>query len=74
MAECDRLKTCPFFSDKMVGMPAVSELMKKTYCLTDRKQCARYQVAKAGIAVPPDLFPSDNDRAREIIRENRLPH
>jgi hypothetical protein len=30
-------------------------------------QCARYQVNKAGIAVPPDLFPHDRERAQQIL-------
>lgn len=71
MAECDKLKTCPFFSDKMIAMPAVTGLMKQTYCLGDKTQCARYQVASGGLQVPLDLFPNDTVRAREILREAR---
>lgn len=68
MADCERLGACPFFAGKMSNMPSVAELMKRTYCLGDKMQCARYQVASAGIAVPADLFPQDNDRARRLLK------
>lgn len=68
MADCERLKSCPFFSGQMANMPSVADLMKKSYCLGDKTQCARYRVVSAGMAVPPDLFPHDIDRARDILR------
>ncbi|MGB7848761.1 MAG: hypothetical protein WBL63_24330 [Candidatus Acidiferrum sp.] len=58
---------CPFFTDKMMAMPSVTNLMKETYCHGDKMQCARYQVSTAGIAPPLDLFPNDHDRAKEIL-------
>ncbi len=48
-------------------MPAVVVLMKASYCNGDKTKCARYQVALAGIEVPGDLFPSETDKAREIV-------
>ncbi|MFZ0731853.1 MAG: hypothetical protein WAM79_05980 [Candidatus Sulfotelmatobacter sp.] len=69
MAQCERLKTCPFFSDRMENMPNVGEVLKRTYCLGDKTLCARYQVGLAGVAVPPDLFPQDAGRVREILRD-----
>jgi hypothetical protein len=68
MAECERLRTCPFFTDRMENMPNVSEVMKRTYCLGDKTLCARYQLGVVGVAVPADLFPQDAARMREILR------
>lgn len=67
MADCEKLSVCPFFTDKMLNMPNVSTLMKETYCRGDKFQCARYQVSKAGITAPLDLFPSDLRRAQKIL-------
>jgi len=67
MADCERLTTCPFFSGQMTDMPGVAHLMKEMYCLGDKKKCARYQVASAGISVPPDLLPNDAARARALL-------
>jgi len=73
MGNCEKLETCPFFTDQMKQMPAVAGLMKKTYCLDDKTQCARYRVSKAGIPVPGDLFPNDIDRANQLLIETRSP-
>jgi len=67
MADCERLYTCPFFAGQMAAMPAVADLMKKSYCLGDKMQCARYQVASAGGPVPADLYPNDRARAQHIL-------
>ena len=40
MADCERLMTCPFFSDRMENMPKVAELIKQTFCHGDKTQCA----------------------------------
>jgi len=66
MTDCERLKTCPFFTGQMATMPAVADLMKKSYCLGDKTQCARYQVASAGGPVPADLYPNDTARSQRI--------
>ena len=67
MAECEKLKKCPFFTGHMSNMPGVADLMKSTYCMGDKRLCARYQVASAGIQAPIDLLPNDNARARELL-------
>lgn len=67
MASCEKLTTCPFFSGQMANMPGVADLMKSTYCLGDKKKCARYRVSSAGIAVPPDLLPNDLARANVLL-------
>ncbi|ACV64504.1 conserved hypothetical protein [Desulfofarcimen acetoxidans DSM 771] len=69
MSECPRLKTCPFFNDKMASMPSTAELYKKKYCMTDCSKCARYMVLKEkGMdMVPADLFPNQYDRAKKLL-------
>lgn len=67
MADCEKLKACPFFNNQLANMPSVSNLLKETYCLGDQENCARYQVSSAGKAVPADLFPNDHGRARKIL-------
>ena len=67
MNNCEKLNTCPFFTGQMRQMPAVSELLKTTYCLGDKSQCARYRVARAGLTVPGDLFPNDYERASQLL-------
>ena len=67
MAECEKLQACPFFNDRMANMPKTTKLAKQIYCFGDKMQCARYQVSKAGIEVPPDLFPHDREGAEQIL-------
>ena len=70
MAECKLLKGCPFFNDKLKEMPALADQYKRKYCLGDHTGCARFIVfSKLGkSAVPPDLFPNQQPRARQIIQ------
>ena len=49
-------------------MPSVVEMMKKKYCLGEKTRCARYQVSSAGMDVPMDLFPHEDERAKELLR------
>ncbi|WP_319475677.1 hypothetical protein [Marispirochaeta aestuarii] len=69
MAECECLPRCPFFNDKMQNMPSLASMMKKRYCLGDSSECARHIVflALGSEKVPSDLFPSQVDRARQIV-------
>jgi hypothetical protein len=69
MSECAGLQTCPFFNDKMAGMPAMAAMFKNTYCKTNNEKCARYIVSKVlgpGKA-PIDLFPNQIARSKELI-------
>jgi hypothetical protein len=52
-------------------MPRASDLFKFLYCKGDHSICARFLVLDAlgAEAVPVDLFPNHEKRAREIIRE-----
>lgn len=68
MANCEKLEKCPFFHDKLAGMPSVSELMKQEYCLGDKTRCARYLVSTSGLQTPVDLFPSEYMRAMQICK------
>ena len=67
MAECERLKKCPFFAGQISTMPSLAELMKKNFCLGDKTLCVRYHLASAGIVVPLDLLPNDTERVRDIL-------
>ena len=67
MADCEKLRTCPFFIDQMAQMPCVASLMKTTFCHGDKTRCARYQVFMAGVPVPADLLPNDVGRAQQLL-------
>jgi hypothetical protein len=69
MVGCEKLDECPFYNDRLVNMPSVSEAMKRRYCLRYYKQCARY-VVKTSLGrkyVPADLFPNDITWAKILI-------
>ncbi|HUZ17577.1 MAG TPA: hypothetical protein VMV68_04270 [Spirochaetia bacterium] len=69
MAECSMIQRCPFFADKMRGMPANATHLKEQYCVDDFKTCARYLVgSQLGEAkIPGNLFPNQNERARVLV-------
>ena len=66
--ECEKLSKCAFFNDQLTNMPAVAGLLKQTYCLGDKSECARYQVSMAGVPVPSDLFPNDVGRLAQLLK------
>lgn len=72
MSDCEYVLKCPFFNDKMKGMPSMANVYKKRYCQTDRSQCARYIVRHAlgPEAMPDDLFPNNVARAEAILAES----
>ena len=75
MAECDCIQGCPFFNGKMaIAMPTIVEGLKKKFCLGDNTNCARHQVKEAlgKAAVPPELLPTDNKTAQEIINRQSI--
>jgi hypothetical protein len=61
---CPHLPKCPFFNDRMGGMPALADMMKRSCCEGAYTTCARFRVARAKTcpAVPADLFPNQIDR------------
>jgi hypothetical protein len=69
MPDCECLKGCPFFNDKMKDDKGLGSILKKRYCLDDNTKCARYMVFKklGKPAVPPTLYPNMVDKANEII-------
>lgn len=69
MADCEMIKGCPFFHEKMPDMPAMANMIKRRYCLGDFSGCARYMVvqARGRGTVPGDLYPNQQDRARKLI-------
>ena len=75
MSDCECLPTCIFFNDKMSQKPASANLFKKSYCLGDNAQCARYRVFKTlgRGTVPADLYPNDLERSEQIIQAHAKP-
>lgn len=67
MADCEELRTCPFFTDQMASLPMSAAALKQSYCRGDKTACARYLVAAKGIPVPKDLFSNERDRALQIL-------
>ncbi len=69
MADCELLKGCLFFNDKMPAETGLGALYKKNFCQGDNSKCARFVVAKAlgREKVPTDLYPNMLERANEII-------
>ena len=69
MSDCELLKTCMFFNDRMANIPSTAEIIKLKYCRGDNAECARYAVftVRGREHVPDDLFPNQTDSAREII-------
>ena len=72
MAECELIANCIFFNDKMADMPSMASMMKSVYCKSDPDKCARMMIVKAcGCGkVPPDLFPNQTDKAKELISKS----
>ncbi len=69
MKHCEMVEKCIFFNDKMANMPSTAEIFKMKFCKGEFADCARRLVSttKGREHVPPDLFPNQVDRAREII-------
>ena len=71
MADCELLKGCLFFNDKMSDQVGMGAIYKKAYCLGDSSKCARFVVAKAlgRENVPANLYPNMANRACQIIED-----
>lgn len=69
MTECEILRTCIFFHNKMADMPSTAEALKLRYCFTDNSKCARYMVLQAlgRGQVPINLYPGQTDKALGLI-------
>jgi hypothetical protein len=69
MSECECLKGCPFFNDKMKDTEGIGARYKEKYCLGNNTDCARYMVFKklGKQAVPDNLYPNMYERAKNIL-------
>lgn len=69
MADCEKLTECVFFNDKLTNMPAVVDILRKTFCHGEYTQCARYMVTEifGTENIPSDLFPGNSVRAKTIL-------
>lgn len=67
MSDCAKLEKCPFFGDRLAKMPGTAAMMKENFCHNDGINCARLCVSSSGISVPEDLYPSQSERARQLI-------
>jgi hypothetical protein len=73
MADCELLKGCLFFNDKMPDTVGMGAIYKGNYCLGGGSaNCARFLVAKTigREYVPTNLYPNMFDRAHEIIAQH----
>lgn len=71
MADCEMLKGCLFFNDKMPDTVGLGAIYKTKYCLGDSSLCARYMVATTlgRGKVPQNLYPNMTERAHQLIAE-----
>jgi hypothetical protein len=69
MADCESLATCPFFKGKMAIEEEIGKTYRAYYCHGGMAICARYLVLLelGKHSVPPDLYPDQADRAKQII-------
>nr|WP_320132276.1 hypothetical protein [uncultured Holophaga sp.] len=69
MSDCELLRDCPFFDDRMATTPALAEVYKATYCREDNRACARFRVyrQRSRASVPPDLYPHMLSEAELIL-------
>lgn len=70
MALCECIEKCPFFHDKLSGMPAMANMMKKQYCENEFERCARFRIREAlgPGKVPGDVFPNDLAKVEGIVK------
>ena len=71
MAHCEMLQGCLFFHGQLSDMPIQADLFRDLYCKGNNAICGRYLILKSlgSHAVPPDLFPNHEQRARAIIEQ-----
>jgi hypothetical protein len=69
MGNCPFMEGCIFYRGQM---PTTTELLKNTVCKGNHISCARCMVALVlgRERVPPDLYPSDVARAKDILKKN----
>lgn len=69
MPDCELIVNCAFFNDEMADMPSMSSIIKDRYCKGSNVMCARHMVyrVRGRDEVPADLYPSQVERADEIL-------
>lgn len=82
MGKCPHFEKCPFFNNKMSGMPIIAKQLQDKYCNEEYVKCARFMINKMFIEgyAPKDeqsasefekefdkLFPNNIDKAEKII-------
>jgi hypothetical protein len=74
--DCSKLKSCPFFNDKMPMEGGIGSIYKKKYCTGGNDFCARHIVMqKLGPEfVPNNLYPNMLDLANQIIETGQSTH
>ncbi len=72
MADCQKLKMCPFFRDQMAFLPKAADELKLRFCKGDFHSCARHMLISRGIPAG-DVYPNEEERALRILaRANKL--
>jgi len=69
--KCDRPDHRLFFKDQMATMSRSTEITKNMFCFNEYEKCAPYLVYRecGSEYVEIDLFPSEFNRAKEILKE-----
>lgn len=67
MAECEFLKKCRFFTEKMAGMPEAEERVKMYYCFNHFERCARFVFRKVTGEGSKDLLPNEIEKVSEKL-------
>jgi len=69
MNRCGYLDECTFFNETMKKRLSMADVLKSRYCFGEFHRCARLKVRKAfgNDRVPPELAPSDHERAENIL-------
>jgi hypothetical protein len=70
MTECINYSKCRFFVENMKNSPSTAMMVQNNYCKGKFEECARFIVfEKRGEKhVPPDLSPSERERAELILK------
>ncbi len=74
VAECELLRQCIFYNDRMKSLGHPTEELKKRFCLGEYRGCARHIVYKAlgREKVPLDMYPEQLARAEALINLHGL--
>ncbi|MBN1672546.1 MAG: hypothetical protein JXR37_16010 [Kiritimatiellae bacterium] len=74
MARCEIWENCMFHNNKMPCDASLGAIYRRHYCNGDFANCARFMVFRAlgRQMVPINLYPNQQDRAREIIAKGVL--